>query len=636
MKRFFKSFVVAMALLMSTTGFLAACNSGDNSSSGNSGSVSSADSAGTSSSEETGAVKSLTITNKPEGNQLYVGADRSVTLGYTTDPADVEVLVKWSSSDAAIATVDENGKVTGIKPGSVVITATVEGTNISAKLPLTVLEYVEPKPVTAISISGVEETSTIKRGETKTIEIVSDPADCDPYEIEWTYDKDIIDVVEAPEGFNIVAKAYGTTDVVATVKGTEIKDSISVTVEGDVDYENGIMTETFARGTLDPNGIYYTSADKTTSAQKPMYHGTFFDVGARTNSTTPSEISLVEEAIEWTIYSPTLNERAVFHYNGEIDPESSYLVRIPVTAKAVTEESAINTKLYYGYRVTASEDDLGLSYNNTAADPKLDNTMKYHLNISGEALGQFTKVGETLYLDIRVASDWNGEVWVGCHGAKNQGVTGRLTLTFDNLQVYKVSELQYDDTVEAFESATADSAKKTAESAMLSVAASGDNLEVKDALKPRECGPESDLAPSAGNLLKWTTNRIYKEGLNIDWGDSHQKIVFKFKNIDTSKGYTVEIPLQICSTVPDSATFKVEDMKIKAYSAEDTAAQYFLGESKLAFNGDTMVLKLEIKPDTAWNGTICLRIYNDKIEKKEDSAKMELYFDNIVLKETNA
>lgn len=351
-----------MALLMSTTGFLAACNSGDNSSSGNSGSVSSSDSAGTSSSEEMGEVKSLTITNKPEGNQLYVGADRSVTLGYTTDPADAQVSVKWTSGDPAIATVDENGKVTGIKPGSVVITVTAEGTNISAKLPLTVLEYVEPKPVTAISISGVEETSTIKRGETKTIEIVSEPADCDPYEIEWTYNKDIIDVVEAPEGFNIVAKAYGTTDVVATVMGTEIKDSISVSVEGDVDYENGIMTETFARGTLDPNGIYYTSADKTTSTQKPMYHGTFFDVGARTNSTTPSEISLAEEAIEWTIYSPTLNERAVFHYNGEIDPESSYLVRIPVTAKAVTEESAINTKLYYGYRVTASEDDLGLSY----------------------------------------------------------------------------------------------------------------------------------------------------------------------------------------------------------------------------------------------------------------------------------
>lgn len=69
-----------MALLMSTTGFLAACNSGDNSSSGNSGSVSSSDSAGTSSSEEMGEVKSLTITNKPEGNQLYVaptGALRS-------------------------------------------------------------------------------------------------------------------------------------------------------------------------------------------------------------------------------------------------------------------------------------------------------------------------------------------------------------------------------------------------------------------------------------------------------------------------------------------------------------------------------------------------------------------------------
>ena len=116
----------------------------------------------------------------------------------------------------------------------------------------------------------------------------------------------------------------------------------------------------------------------------------------------------------------------------------------------------------------------------------------------------------------------------------------------------------------------------------------------------------------------------------------------KRESLEQAAGYYLAVSalakerLQICSTVPDSATFKVEDMKIKAYSAEDTAAQYFLGESKLAFNGDAMVLKLEIKPDTAWNGTICLRIYNDKIEKKEDSAKMELYFDNIVLKETNA
>lgn len=631
MKRSFRSFVVATALLMATTGIFASCNPGDNS-----GSVGTSESTGmSSSSEETEVVNSLTITNKPEGNQLYVGADKSVTLGYTTDPADAAVSVKWSSSDDATATVDENGKVTGIKPGSVVITATAEGTNVSAKLPLTVLEYVEPKPVTAISISGMEKISEMKRGETKAIEIVSEPADCDSYEIEWTYDKELIEIVEVPEGFNIVAKAYGSTDVVATVKETEIKDSISVTVEGDVDYENGIMTETFSRGTLDPKGVYYTSADKTTSAQKPMYHGTFFEVGARANSTTPSDVVLADEALEWTIHTPQYNERVIFWYNGEIDSESDYIVRIPVTAKSVTEDSAIDTKLYYGYRVKASEEDLGLSYNHTAADATLDNSMKYDLNVSGEALGEFKTVGETIYLDVRVASGWNGEVWVGCHGAKNQGVTGKLTLKFDNIQVFKVSELQYGGDVETFETATV--ANKTAAADKLTVASVGDALDVVAGRKPRECGPEASFAPATGNLLRWTTNRVYKENISPAPDGGHPKIIFKFRNIDAAKGYTVEIPLQaVAALIETNQTFKVEDMEIRAYSADTADAGKLLGTGKVAFNGGATVLKLEIAADTGWDGTICLRVYNENAETKADSAKIYFYFDNITLKEIDA
>ena len=53
----------------------------------------------------------------------------------TVEPLDVTMKdVEWSTSDATIATVDQNGNVAGLKKGVALITATTkDGTNLTAQ-----------------------------------------------------------------------------------------------------------------------------------------------------------------------------------------------------------------------------------------------------------------------------------------------------------------------------------------------------------------------------------------------------------------------------------------------------------------------------------------------------------------------
>ena len=637
MKRLFKGFILALAALMAAFCLFAACdsNSGNGNENENGGDT---------------AATAISITGAPADLSLDVG--EKVTLGYTLSPAGATGSVVWSSSDDTKATVSSSGEVEGVAAGSVIITATVSGTAVSDKVALTVVAPVVANPVTDIAVSaeGLSEGAlTMQRGQTVSLTVANTPEDCDAYTLDWTTDKTgVVEVVRTVDGYDLVADGYGTAEVTATVSGTDIADSFTVTVDGDVDDSNGIMTETFARGEIDPEGVYYVDADKVSTATNTIYHGAFFDIGARSNSTTPMAVSLENGALQWTIYTPQYNERVVFYYNGEIDAEESYVVRIPVTSVSATETS-LNTNLYYGFRTLPSDSaetgDKGLSYNHTAALASLDSTMKYSTQTTGDvalagdggnATKKFSALEETVYLDIRVGSNWNGEVWVGCHGALNTGVTGRLTVSFDNIQIYKASEVVYGADTESFENATSTgSTSKTADADLLSVAASGDAVDVTDTgLKARDLGPNSDAMPSVGNVLRWTTNRIYKEGITAPDGDSHQKIVFTFKNIDASKGYVIRIPVQAVSSTPASETFDIADLKLVAYSADTADADKELyKENTFGYNADSDVIELTIEAGSDWEGVICIRVYNDEITEKANSTKVYMYFDNITINE---
>jgi uncharacterized protein YjdB len=58
----------------------------------------------------------------------------SVVLASTSTVEDVTTLATWQSADTTTATVSKNGLVTGIKAGSTNLTATYNGTSVTAPL----------------------------------------------------------------------------------------------------------------------------------------------------------------------------------------------------------------------------------------------------------------------------------------------------------------------------------------------------------------------------------------------------------------------------------------------------------------------------------------------------------------------
>ena len=82
--------------------------------------------------------------------------DKKVTLKATIEPEGVTAKVKWSSSDKKIAKVDQNGKVTAVKPGKAIITAEADGKKATATIKVAGMDFYTEKLV-------------IQRGSKKTI-----------------------------------------------------------------------------------------------------------------------------------------------------------------------------------------------------------------------------------------------------------------------------------------------------------------------------------------------------------------------------------------------------------------------------------------------------------------------------------
>jgi len=149
---------------------------------------------------------------------------QSVQLTATVSPelADNKTLA-WTSSNDAVATVDQNGLVTAVAQGSAVITVkSTDGSEISATSNITVRKLVS-------DITLNETSATLNEGQSVQLTATVSPELADNKTLEWTSSNETVATVDQ----NGLVTAVAQGSAVITVKstdGSEISATCNITV----------------------------------------------------------------------------------------------------------------------------------------------------------------------------------------------------------------------------------------------------------------------------------------------------------------------------------------------------------------------------------------------------------------------
>ena len=162
------------------------------------------------------------VTLDKDTETIFEGS--SVTLEATIAPVNATNQgVAWTSSDTAVATVDANGKVTGVGAGTATITVITADGAETAECTVTVVTFV---PVEDISLSENELTLAVD-GE-KTLTVTFTPANASIQEVTWESEDDAIATVDA--NGKVKGISAGTANITATSVDGGKTDACIVTV----------------------------------------------------------------------------------------------------------------------------------------------------------------------------------------------------------------------------------------------------------------------------------------------------------------------------------------------------------------------------------------------------------------------
>ena len=159
------------------------------------------------------------ITLNPTTLTLTRGETGKLTATVTPDNADNKT-VTWSSSDASVATVDNDGTVTAVKVGTATITATTRDGDKTATCTIT---------VSSISVESIEldrETLALTRGETGKLTATVTPDNADDKTVLWSSSNASVATVDGNGTVTAVSK--GTATITAQAGGKTATCAVTV------------------------------------------------------------------------------------------------------------------------------------------------------------------------------------------------------------------------------------------------------------------------------------------------------------------------------------------------------------------------------------------------------------------------
>ena len=228
-------------------------------------------------------VTSITLTGRTE-----VEVGKTIMLGVTALPSGASNEATFTSSDTAIATIDANGKVTGVAEGTVTMTATsVENTAVKAEKSITVkaasTEEPEENAPTSIVVQGSE--NSVYEGKSISFNATVYPEGASQ-NVTWHSRKEEVATIDSKG--KLTGVTPGTTYIyaVSTVDPSIQSDYFKVTV---IEYVEVVVTYPDLQGyaikimyhsTFDPYSENYGGNDKSYKQQaieevKRLYNVTF-------------------------------------------------------------------------------------------------------------------------------------------------------------------------------------------------------------------------------------------------------------------------------------------------------------------------------------------------------------------------
>ena len=159
------------------------------------------------------AVSSISL-NK---TSLELKRGQSETLVATVEPNNAtDKTVTWSTSDASIVSVDQEGKVMAIKTGNATITAKAGEKTATCSVTVTT-------PVESVSLN--ETAVSIEEGNSITLVAILTPSDADDQTVVWTTSDDKVATVSNGVVTGVVE---GTCTITATVGGISAECKVTV------------------------------------------------------------------------------------------------------------------------------------------------------------------------------------------------------------------------------------------------------------------------------------------------------------------------------------------------------------------------------------------------------------------------